>query len=610
MKNIVYFFRKLHVKLIENASAIKKYAVRWSFIGILASSLVGFIFVISEVGFDTDFIFTDWYNHKIEWIINFLMLMYAIQVLMVFFPGKPSITRVNLYIKIFLLFLLSLHFFDFIQFDLEIEHQSGYKLEWLFNYALIIVIMIRAWSRILGNVYKNKISSEKLFIFSFLILIIIGTLLLMLPVSTNRIITFTDALFTSTSAVCVTGLSTLDVSSHFTWFGKTVIMVLMQLGGIGVMTFTSFLATAGRSSHSLSEGNAVTSMIAGANKRKLFSALYSVIFVIFVIESLGIMLIYLQLPESAFSDNISRFFFSMFHAVSAFCNAGFSTVSNGMMNDIFKDAWGIQLTMAGLIILGGLGFFIIINYMDRFALMMRNFVKHTILGKEKKYEPHLVNINSIIVVRTTVILILVGTILFFIFESDNLLKDFSLSGKIYTSFFSVVTARTAGFSTIDYGSIMVPTAMLVIMLMWIGASPGSTGGGIKTTTFAVAILTAFSLGRGKSVTHFQNRQISYQTSRKALVVILFSIMAAFIGAMLMAWFERDVNFEKLLFEVFSAVGTVGLSMNLTPLLSEYSKYVLITLMFLGRIGFITVFAAFVRKTRYLLYNYPEDEIYI
>ena len=228
------------------------------------------------------------------------MLMYAIQVLMVFLPGKPSITRVNLYIKILLLFLLSLHFFDFLHFDLGIEHQSGYRLEWLFNYALVTIIMVRAWSRVLGNIYKNKISSEKLFIFSFLILIIIGTLLLMLPVSTNRIITFTDALFTSTSAVCVTGLSTLDIATHFTWFGKIVIMILIQLGGIGVMTFTSFLATAGRSSRSLSEGNAVTNMIVGANKRRLFNALYSVVFVVFVIESLGVILIYLQLPQSEF----------------------------------------------------------------------------------------------------------------------------------------------------------------------------------------------------------------------------------------------------------------------------------------------------------------------
>jgi len=605
-----YYLRKMRMKMHENISGIKRPAIRWSFVGILAASMIGFFLVLAEVGFDVDFVMREWYNEKIEWIINFLMVMYSIQVLMIFIPGPPPITKTNIAIKLLLLALLSLHFFDFIPFDISIESTSGYKLEWLFNYLLVILVMFRSWSRIANNIYSSNITSEKLFVFSFVALITVGTLLLLLPVSTNHQISFTDALFTSTSAVCVTGLTTVDTATQFTWFGKMVILFLIQLGGIGVMTFTSFFASVGRSRHSLSEGNALTSMVVAKNMRKLFSALYAVIIVTFIVESFGAIIIYLELPHNEFPDSISRFTFALFHAVSAFCNAGFSLAPNGMMNEIFYHEWGIQMTIAWLIIFGGLGFFIITNYMERFALGMRNFVKHTIFGKARKFEPNMININSRLVVRTTFWLLVLGTALFIMFENNYLLSGLRWDEKIYTAFFSTVTARTAGYNSIDYQSVLLPTTMLIMILMWIGASPGSTGGGIKTTTFAVAFLTAFSIGRGKTTTHFHNRELNRQSGRKAQVVIFFSIFSILIGTMLMAWFEPGVSLDRLLFEAFSAFGTVGLSMNLTASLSEESKYVLIFLMFLGRIGIITLFVAFIRKTRFLLFSYPEEELFI
>lgn len=604
-----YFMRKLQLLLHENISGIKRPAVRWSFVGILAASMVGFFLVLAEVGFDTDFALREWYNERIGWIINFLMVMYSIQVLMVFLPGPPGIARVNIFIKLFILFLLSLHFFHFFDFGFSIETTSGYKISWLYNYALVSIIMLRSWSRIVGNVYASHITSEKLFVFSFVALIAIGTMLLLLPVSTTTQITFTDALFTSTSAVCVTGLTTLDTATQFTWFGKMVILVLLQMGGIGVMTFTSFFASVGRSRHSLSEGNALSSMVVARNMKKLFTALYAVIIVTFIIECTGTIIIYLQLPHSEFPDNISRFMFAMFHAVSAFCNAGFSIAPNGMMNDIFYHAWGIQMTVAWLIIFGGLGFFIITNYIERFSLGIRNFFKHTVMGKARKFEPNLININSRLVVSTTFWLLVIGTGLFLFFENNGALAGLKWDEKLYTAFFSTVVARTAGFNTVDYGTVLVPSAMLIMILMWIGASPGSTGGGIKTTTFATAFLTAFSIGRGKTTTHYHNRELNRQSGRKALVIIFFSIFAILICTMILAWLEPDVELKRLLFEAFSAFGTVGLSMNVTSSLSEASKYVLIFLMFIGRIGIVTLFVAFIRKTRFLLFSYPEEELF-
>jgi len=607
---IAYYLKKARLLIHENTSVIKRGAIHWSFIGILMASLFGFFLVLAEVGFDTDFSRREWYNDRIVFIVSFLSLMYFIQVMMVFLPGKPGITRTNLIIKILLLVLLSLHFFNPFPDDLSLVANSGYKIEWLFNYALIVLVMVRAWSRVLGSIYSRNIESEKIFIFSFLLLILSGSLFLLLPVSTVEPISFTDALFTSTSAVCVTGLTTLDTATQFTWFGKMVIIVLIQLGGIGIMTFTSFFASVGRSGHSLSEGNALSSMIVSNNMKKLFSALYMVIFVTFIVEAVGTAIMYLQLPREAFPDNISRFTFAMFHSVSAFCNAGFSIAPNGMMNDIFYQQYGIQMTIAWLIIFGGLGFFIITNYMERFALGMRNFIKHTIFGKERKFEPNLININSRIVVKTTFWLLVVGTALFWLFENNGILSGLDWDEKLYTSFFSTVTARTAGYNTIDYSLVLAPTVMLIILYMWIGASPGSTGGGIKTTTFSVAVLTAFSIGRGKSTTHFHNREISAQSVRKALVIIFFSIVALFVAIMIIATYEPGVSFDRIMFEAFSAFGTVGLTMNLTPMLTEPSKYVLIALMFIGRIGIVTLFAAFIRKTRFLLFSYPEEEVFI
>jgi Trk-type K+ transport system membrane component len=376
------------------------------------------------------------------------------------------------------------------------------------------------------------------------------------------------------------------------------------------MTFTSFFASVGRSHHGLTEGSALSSMVLSKNMKQLFSALYAVIFVTVFFELTGVALIYFQLPADAFSDNISRFTFSLFHSVSAFCNAGFSIAPNGMMNEVFDKAYGIQMTIAWLIIFGGLGFFIITNYMERFLLIVKNFFRHFLRKHEKQFQPNLVSINSRLVVTTTFWLLSFGTGLFMFFEWDGVLSGLGFGEKLATSFFCAVTPRTAGFNTLDYSTLAFPTIMLTILFMWIGASPGSTGGGIKTTTFAIAFLNAFSIGRGKNKVHFHNREISNMSIRKAFLMITFSIFFVFLSTMLLSWHEPGVAIHALLFEAFSAFGTVGLSMNLTPWLSDSSKYILIFLMFAGRIGVITLFVAFIRKTRFLMFSYPEEEVFI
>lgn len=608
--NFQYLKKKLFLLLYEKIAFGKQRLFRLSYHAILLLSFFGMFLMIAEVGYETDALRREWYNQMIIYVIDLLMFMYFIQVLMVLLPGKPKVSRWNMIIKIVLLALLSIHLFDVLPDDLSLARHSGYRAEWLFNYALLSMIFVRSWSRLLKGLYSSNLQGEKMFVFSFIFLIIGGTSFLLLPVSTVEPISFTDALFTSTSAVCVTGLTTLDTATQFTWFGKMVIMILIQFGGIGIMTFTSFFASVGSSEHSLTEGTALSSMVMSKNLKRLFSALYAVILVTIGVELLGATVLYFQLPASAFPDNMSRFIFALFHSVSAFCNAGFSIAPNGMMNEVFDKAYGIQMTIALLIVIGGLGFFIITNYAERFVLGINNFIRKYIKHADKIYEPNLVNINSRLVVTTTFWLLAIGTSLFMIFEYNGVLSNLSLSEKLMTSFFSAVTPRTAGFNTLDFSTLALPTIMLTVLMMWIGASPGSTGGGIKTTSFALAILNAFSIGRGKERIHYHNREISNSSVRKAFLIITFSIVSIMIATMLLSFYEPDVQLRSLLFEAFSAFGTVGLSLNLTATLSEPSKYILIFLMFLGRIGIITLFVAFVRKTRYLLFSYPEEDVFI
>ncbi len=493
--------------------------------------------------------------------------------------------------------------------DLSEEALNISKRFFILN-ILVIVLFIMEIGKLSLMVNKLKISPSVVFILSFILLIFIGAALLSLPRSTTVPITFIDALFTSTSAVCVTGLIVVDTSSVYTVFGQTIIMTLFQIGGLGMMTFTSFFGFFFKGSLSIENSLYLKDYINENNVGIIGSTLVKIIIFTISIELIGTILVYQLTSPELFTNNTSRFFFALFHAISAFCNAGFSTLYNGLYEPEFRELYNMHLVIAISIILGGIGFPVFINYYNYFQRVLIGGARQ-IAGIEKyKHTPRVSNINTRLVVYTTGLLLVVGFIAYWVFEQENSLKGLSTYGKIVTSFFGSVTPRTAGFNTIDMTTLAVPTVLFYLILMWIGASPGSTGGGLKTTTFAVAILNTWSVATGRRRVEVFGREISGETLRKSFAAIALSFLVIGLGVFLIMIFNPELELIDVAFEVFSAFATVGLSLGITAKLSTASKIVIMLVMFLGRVGTLTILVAISRKIGEQRYRYPEESVIV
>lgn len=478
-----------------------------------------------------------------------------------------------------------------------------------FIYIAVASVFLIELSKSSFNVFK-LVNPAFLFAFSFVFIILLGTGLLLLPNATVQGISGMDAFFTATSAVCVTGLTVVDTATAFTPLGKAIILTLIQIGGLGIMTFTSFFGYFFQGAASFRNQLFLKDFVNDEKLGEVFNTLFKIISLTLLIELIGALLIYYSLDTGIFKNEMSRIKFSVFHAVSAFCNAGFSTLSAGLYDENIRYSYNFQLVICALVILGGLGFPIVFNYFKYIRHYMLKRFKRYILKQEFQHSPRIINVNSKIVVITTAILLFAGTVLYFITEQNHSLTDRSALGKIVTSFFGAVTPRTAGFNTVDMTALAPVTVLIYLLLMWIGGSPGSTAGGIKTTTFAVAILNTISISRGKNRTEAYRREIADESIRRAFSVILLSFFVVGACIFLLTLFDGDKNMLAIIFESFSAFGTVGLSLGLTGTLSDSSKFVLVLTMFLGRVGTLTLFIAFIRKVKVLSYKYPEESILI
>jgi potassium uptake TrkH family protein len=455
-----------------------------------------------------------------------------------------------------------------------------------------------------------KLSPSAIFVGSFLILIIIGTGLLLLPNATNAEITPIDALFMSTSAVCVTGLAVLDVGQDFTLSGQYYLMLLFQLGGLGMMTFTSFFGLFFRGDTSFGDRLMLKELTRASTLKNVLSTLISIVLITFLVETIGAIGIFLLIKDQIELSTFQNIHFSIFHAISAFCNAGFSTLPNGLAEIGFEHNYTLHLLIAGLFIFGGLGFPIVFNTLRFFQYWIIKQWYRIIWDKRLPQRPNLYNLNTRLILRTTFFLLLGGTFLFFLLEYNNTLAGKTLEGKIVTAFFGAATPRTAGFNTIDTAILTSPMILITIFLMWIGASPGSTGGGIKTSTFAIACLNIISTARQKDRIEYHNRQIDNVSIQRAFTVIALSIITIFIGLVLLTFFEPDKTLETLFFETVSAYSTVGLSMGITAGLSAPGKIVLVLIMFIGRVGTISLLIILFRRSEFLSYHYPKERIMI
>lgn len=419
-------------------------------------------------------------------------------------------------------------------------------------------------------------------VFAFATLVLLGGILLWIPLSNHTGVSFIDALFTSTSASCVTGLAVVDIGTRFTFFGHCVLIVLMEVGGLGIMTFSTMLLLAVGGKAGITNQNIlISSFTSSDGTYSPTSILKEVMKFTFLIQAVGAIVFFTQTPQFGTFD---RVFFAIFHSVSAFCNAGFSTLPNNFMD--YSSNWVFCLNTCMLIFTGGIGF-ITLSELSR-------------LGKRESGIRRL-SLHSRLALTTSAILIILGAVAFFFFDFHSTLAPLSLSDKILNSLFHSVSSRTAGFNTLDLSVMAAPTAFVIIMLMYIGGSPGSCAGGIKTTTSAVLAVLGFNRFLGRDRSHIMNRTIPEETVDSATRLFIISIVILAIGTLLVATIESIARSEsgvqthafflKVLFETTSAFATCGLSMGITASLCTVSKIVIIGLMFIGRLGPLGIITA-------------------
>lgn len=472
----------------------------------------------------------------------------------------------------------------------------------------VILSFIREFSELKLNLNRTYFNPAQLFILSFLTLIFTGTLLLMLPNAAHHDISFIDALFTSTSAVCVTGLIVVDTGTYFTLFGQSIILFLIQVGGLGILTFASYFSYFFKGGSTYENQLTLSEMTNSQKIGDVFKTLKYIIIITGTVELTAFLLIFFSLDNAAFQHFADKAFFSVFHAISAFCNAGFSTLGSSLYDTGFRFNYSLQLVIVATFVLGGLGFPIVVNLI--------NYIKHKIVNlfrfnaKVKTHKPWVLNLNSRITLITTLSLTAVGFVLFFLLEFNNTLAEHSLYGKMVNALFGATTPRTAGFNSVNMNDLAFPTLMIIFLLMWIGASPASTGGGIKTSTFAIATLNVLSLAKGKRSIEIFRREIADISVRRAFATIVLSLIIIGLGIMLITVFDPEMGLLNIAFESFSAYSTVGLSLGITGNLSSASKIIVIATMFVGRVSMLTIMVAIFKKIKHKNYRYPSEEITI
>jgi len=599
----------LLLNITEFLNNLKRLLLKLNDLFLLIVSTITFLIIIYDIGFDIGINLKTALQGFYSFSLVSVFIGITTRFLLNLRTQKRSIFLVRLFSILFLSLLL------IVRLIAPVWFRNNETLLFILNhnifiYLILSTIFIVEISKTSLHLFTQNINPALLFLSSFLFLILAGAGSLLLPNSTTSGISFIDALFTSTSAVCVTGLTAIDTATQFTMMGKTYILILIQLGGLGVMTFTSFFGLFFMGSASFKSNLYLKDFINSENLSDIFKSLVKIILITFSIEIIGAIFIFHSLDKTLFPNIIDNIGFSIFHSVSAFCNAGFSTLSQNLFDIRVRFSYNIHLTVAFLIILGGIGFPIIFNYYKLIKHFINNELQKILYGKKYYHIPYIINVNSRLVLYSTFVLLIAGTGMFFVSEYNSTLKDLSLYGKIVTSFFLSVTPRTAGFNTVDMAILTPSTILITIFLMWIGASPGSTGGGIKTSSFAIALLNIYNIARGKDRIEIFRREVAQDSVNKAFAVILLSLLVIGIAILLVNIFDPAKSLLAIAFECFSAFGTVGLSLNLTPTLSEASKYVLVVTMFLGRVGTLTLIAAFMKKVASLSYKYPEENIII
>jgi trk system potassium uptake protein TrkH len=497
---------------------------------------------------------------------------------------------------IMLIIIFNMFFLYF--FNLKPLHEAYQVLITNYFFVLIVYEFIKISTR-LGQLQLQPATT---LIVSFLILIGGGTLLLMLPAATmgSGNMPFIDALFTSTSASCVTGLIVVDTATYFTFKGQIIILCLIQMGGLGIITFATFFSTFFTKGTGIKHQSIMQDIFSSESLSSAQGLFKQVIAITLSIEMLFTIAVFFTWGNEVHFDSLGKkIFYSLFHSISAFCNAGFSLFTDGLYAPEVRRAYMLHIVIAFTIIFGGLGFpviedvFSLKNLRDRLAFPWKDW-----------------RLSSKVAIYTSVALILFGTVAFYLLEKNNTLSGMNFMESCITSFFQSVATRTAGYNTVDFTKLTEPIIIVMIFLMFIGASPASTGGGIKTTTFYLIVVSAIATIKERSRVEIGKRTIPNDLLFKAYSLFAFAVTFNFVSVFFLSITEQGAGFLNIAFEQISAFGTVGLSTGLTPKLSYIGKLIISLSMFVGRVGLLTLALTLSSRVATTSYKYPTAHIMI
>ena len=590
---------------------IRIFLAGMTYIAYLASILL-IVGVVYEHGFTISEHESQQLQHLYQLVWGVFLTEITLRILLEYQDTKRKFNRLTWVLTILLYLTLIPVIFHRPEEEGAILHFWEFLDGKLYHIVLLLIFSFLNLSNGLVRLLGRRTNPSLILAASFLIIILIGTGLLMLPRCTMNGISWVDSLFISTSAVCVTGLTSVDVASTFTTSGFVVIILLIQIGGLGVMTLTSFFAMFFMGNTSLYNQLVVRDMVSSNSLGSLLSTLLYILGFTLVIEGVGMLSIWFSIHGTLGMDVQDELAFSAFHSISAFCNAGFSTLPGNLGNPMVmtNHNW-LYITVSLLIIFGGIGFPILVNFKDIIVYHARRFWR---LIRTRQWDNHrvhhLFNLNTKIVLIMTVLLLVFGTVAIAIFEWNHSFAGMSIADKWTQAFFNATCPRTAGFSSVDLTSLSIQTIMLYIVLMWIGGAAQSTAGGVKVNAFAVASLNLIAVLRGTERVEVFGRELSHDSIRRSNAAVVVSLGILFVFIFILSILEPKMSIMTLTFECVSALSTVGSSLNATPLLCDESKLLVSLLMFIGRVGFITLVLGIVKQKKNTKYRYPSDNIII
>lgn len=597
------FREKVNLKLFSSKETVLLiFRIQSSLVATMAIGLLIYI-----VGFPQNDEIRSIEIYFMKFLFGFYILNYLVRFLYTFEPGKFLRST---WLELTLVTLLVIEAISTLVFSTPVVRSLlsvfgyGDYLD-VYHYvlqAILLFFLIIDIAKVSTLLDLINLKASTLFIFSFIILIGMGAVMLMLPEMTTdgKGADWMTALFTSTSASCVTGLIVVDTATYFSYKGQFLIMILIQLGGLNIISFATFFASMYSKGVSIKHHNMIQDFFSTEAGFDAKAVLRQILTVTVLIEGIGAAVIYLLWsPEIEFGSEREKVFSSVFHSISAFNNAGFSLFTNGLYEAEIRHSYVLHIAFIMLVFLGSLSFSAI---MDIFGIAA---MKERMRLRWKKLQ-----LSTQIALYSAILLGVGGGLMLYFLEKDNILNDRSVVEGFISSLFQAVIARTAGFNTVDIGLLSIPALLFTIFLMFIGGSSGSTAGGIKTSTFAIILISVYSTIRGKRNLELFGRNISWELLNKAYSVFVFAASYLFFSIFALTLLEPHIDLIEIAFEATSAFATVGLSTGITADLNNWSKGILIMSMFIGRIGTLTLAFALSKKVASVSYKYPTTQFMV